>query len=184
MKTIYLVRHAQDEDNAHGILNGRRDMSLTSLGREQAQQVAEKLKDKNINVIYCGPQKRHRETAQAIAELVTGVPIIVRDDLIERDFGVLTGKPVADIPKYSDKVFAGDRVTYFLEAEGAESFGSLFQRASVFLQELRATEQRQHVLVVTSSDIGKMIQAVWGGWSWQEALRTPYFNNTDIIELN
>lgn len=38
MAKIYLVRHGQDEDNAAGRLNGRRDMPLTLKGVEQAKK--------------------------------------------------------------------------------------------------------------------------------------------------
>jgi len=36
---IYLTRHGQDQDNAHGILNGHRNTPLTELGIQQAQQL-------------------------------------------------------------------------------------------------------------------------------------------------
>ena len=44
MLNVYLARHGQDEDNANGILNGRRDMPLTTLGVNQAKELAEKIK--------------------------------------------------------------------------------------------------------------------------------------------
>lgn len=44
MLNIYLARHGQDQDNANGILNGRRDMPLTELGVNQAKELAGKLK--------------------------------------------------------------------------------------------------------------------------------------------
>ena len=43
MLNLYLARHGQDEDNAKGILNGRRDNPLTKLGVNQAKKLAENL---------------------------------------------------------------------------------------------------------------------------------------------
>lgn len=41
-----------------------------------------------------------------------------------------------------------------------------------------------NILLVTHGDIGKIIRAAFYGWSWEEGLKTPYFDNTDVIELS
>lgn len=181
---IYLVRHGQDTDNVAGILNGRRDTELTNLGREQAKQVAEKLRDNDVQIIYTSPLKRAYETAMIIAEELRIDEIIADKHLIERDFGILTGKPVADIPKYTNKILQTDRINYFLEIEGAEDFPALFERGKKILQEIRDRHPDKSVLIVTHGDIGKMIRAAYHEWIWEEGLKTPYFDNTSVLELS
>lgn len=184
MSKIFLVRHGQDTDNASGILNGRRDTELTELGREQARQVAKKLRDNNIQIIYASPLRRAYETARIIAE-VLGIDEIVADaHLIERDFGILTGKPVVDISKYTDKIMSTDRVNYFLEVDGAEDFPTLLERGRKILQEIRERHPNRNVLIVTHGDIGKMIRSAYHGWTWEEGLKTPHFDNTGVLELS
>ncbi len=184
MNKIFLVRHGQDTDNAVGILNGRRNTELTDLGRQQAEIVAEKLKDNNIELIYTSPLKRAYETARIIADKL-GIDEIVSDEhLIEREFGILTGKPVVDIPKYTSKILATDKVNYFLEIEGAESFPMLYQRGKKIIEEIQKRHPDKNVLIVTHGDIGKMIRAAYHNWSWEKGLRTPYFDNTGILELS
>ncbi len=41
---IFIARHGQNEDNINGILNGHRDLPLTSLGREQAKELGEAIR--------------------------------------------------------------------------------------------------------------------------------------------
>lgn len=184
MSKIFLVRHGQDTDNATGILNGRRDTELTELGRKQAMQVAEKLRDNDVQIIYASPLKRAYETARIIAERL-GIDEVVADEhLIEREFGILTGKPVTDIPKYTDKILSTDRVNYFLEVEGAEGFPTLLERGRKILQEIRERHLNKNILIVTHGDIGKMIRAAYHGWAWEEGLKTPYFENTGVLELS
>jgi len=184
MTNIFLVRHGQDSDNAVGVLNGRRDTELTALGRAQAKKVAEKLRDNGIQILCASPLKRTYETAQIIAAEL-GIHEVVADrGLIERDFGVLTGKPIADIPKYAGKTLQTDRVTYFLEAEGAENFPALLERSREVLAETRGKYPDKNVLLVTHGDIGKMIRAAYHGWTWEEGLKTPYFDNTSVLELS
>jgi len=184
MNKIFLVRHGQDEDNANGILNGRRDTPLTKLGRQQAQTVAEKLRDNGIEVIYASPLKRAYETARIVAETLGVDEVITDEHLMEREFGVLTGKPVADISKYSSKTLQTDRVLYFIEAEGAEDFPTLYQRGKKILEEISQRHPNKNILIVAHGDIGKMIRAAYHNWTWEEGIKTPYFENTGVLELS
>lgn len=184
MSKLFLVRHGQDADNAAGVLNGRRDTELTELGQEQARQVAEKLRDNDVQIIYTSPLKRAYETASIIAKKLGIDEVIADEHLIERDFGILTGKPVADIPKYTDRILPTDRVNYFLEVKGAEDFPTLLKRGKKILDEIRQRHLDKNVLMVTHGDIGKMIRAAYHGWTWENGLKTPYFDNTGVLELS
>ncbi len=139
---LFWVRHGQDEDNAKGILNGRRDTTLTQFGRQQAYTVAQKLKDCGIDIIYTSPLARAYQTAKIIANVIAVDEVIADRHLIERDFGILIGEPVIDIPRYADKFIASDKVTYFLEVEGAESFPVLYDRARKILSEIQKASSR------------------------------------------
>ena len=99
MLQIYLTRHGQDEDNAKGILNGRRNKPLTNLGVSQAKELAKKIKLNKIHFdkIYTSPAKRTRQTAQIIADVLSLRKPTVVKELIERDFGTMTGVPIAKI---------------------------------------------------------------------------------------
>lgn len=184
MGKIFLVRHGQDTDNEVAILNGRRDTELTELGREQAKQVAEKLKDNNVQVIYSSPLKRAYDTARIIAAELGINDVVANEQLIERDFGILTGKLVSDILKYTDKIITSDGINYFLEAEGAENFSALLERGRKILEEISQRHPNDNVLIVTHGDIGKMIRAAYHNWTWEQGLKTPYFDNTGILELS
>lgn len=178
---IFIVRHGQDEDNANGILNGHRDKPLTELGREQAKTTGLKLKGENIDVVLASPLKRAFETAQIIAKVADFPEPIKEDLLIERDFGIFTGKPVADIPLLAKKVYKGDKINYFLE-EG-EIFPELLRRGKKLLEKLSKEYPDKNILLATHGDIAKMIQASYHKWTWKKALKTPYFDNTGVIIL-
>ena len=184
MGKLFIVRHGQDEDNANGILNGRRNQPLTTLGREQAQTVAKKLHSYKIDIIYSSPLKRAFETAQIIGAKLKMNDILIHEHLIEREFGILSGKPILDIPLFAKKILKTDRVNYFLEAQGAEKFPDLYKRAQKILYEIKEKHINENVLVVAHGDIGKMMRAVHHKWTWEEGLKKPYFENTGILELN
>ena len=182
---ILIARHGQDEDNVRNILNGHRDMPLTKLGEEQARKAGEMLKRDNasIDVILCSPLKRAHKTAEIISQIVDGPNPKVDKLLIERDFGILTGKPISDIPKYATETLQTDVVNYFITAEGSEDFPTLYKRAQKVLEELRIKYPNNAVLLVCHGDIGKMIRAAYHGWTWKEGITTPYFDNSEVLKL-
>ncbi|SCU64838.1 phosphoglycerate mutase protein, putative [Trypanosoma equiperdum] len=185
MAEVHVCRHGQDEDNRDGLLNGRRDRPLTALGREQASEVALRLKNGGVSydVILASPLQRAYETACAIGRALDLV-VETDEELTERDFGILAGKPVSDIRKYAgENVLQGDKVLYFLEVEGAETFDECFNRAARLLKRVDERFSGKRVLLVCHGDIGKMVQAVRKNITWRDALLLPYMSNTDIVEL-
>jgi len=164
MLKIYLARHGQDQDNAAGILNGHRDKPLTNLGISQAHTLADKVKEKNLtfDVIYSSPLQRTFQTASIIGETLHIDNIIKLDELIERDFGIMTGQAVADIEHMcAPDIIKAGKITYFLSPEGAETFPDLINRAKNLLNSIEEKHQDGSILLVTHGDIGKMIYAAY-----------------------
>lgn len=180
---IFIMRHGQDEDNVAGILNGHRDTPLTELGHQQAILAAKKMNDIGIDIIYASPLKRAYETARIVANELDVDEVILDNHLIERDFGILTGKPVADIQKYTDKILKTEVTTYFLEVEGAEDFPTLLERAKKFFSEINERHSNKNILLVCHGDIGRMIRAAYHNIDWKTSLKT-HFDNTEVLELS
>jgi broad specificity phosphatase PhoE len=86
---FYLVRHG--EPAVFGRINGRlAGVGLSPKGRAEIGAVAERLAGERIEAIYASPLDRTRETAEILAGRL-GLPVALRDDLIELDFGEWTG---------------------------------------------------------------------------------------------
>ena len=184
MTTIYIARHGQNEDNVRGILNGHRDLPLTDLGRQQARQLARHIKDRELvfDAVYASPLGRAFETAAIVAAALGLAEPIVHDDLIERDFGIMTGKPAADIEEIcAPDIINTENVTYFLHPDGAETFPELLARGQRVLDFMAHQHPDQTVLLACHGDIGKMIYAAATSTPWRQVLTDFYFGNTDII---
>ena len=178
---IYVARHGQDLDNAQEVLNGRRDQPLTDLGRQQARQAGLSLLQDGIKYIYSSPAKRAVETAKIIGEVI-GIKEIKQDeDLWERDFGVLSGKPISEIGKYAKTIIKSETVSYFLDGEGVESFADVYARAQRFLHNI--SWLTEPALVVSHGNTSRMLRAAFYGWTWRQGLNTPFLGNGDIIIL-
>lgn len=85
---LYLVRHGQSEGNARGLFFGQWDCPLTGLGREQAAQAAEKLRERSFARCCASDLSRAWETAQIC---LAGRPIAAEKcpALREQDMGGL-----------------------------------------------------------------------------------------------
>lgn len=187
MLKIYIARHGQDEDNAQGILNGRRDRPLTFVGRQQAELLGEKIRKAGItfNSVYTSPLLRTRQTADMIASETHSPAPQTLDSLIERDFGAMTGLPVASITeRCTPDIIPTDTVVYFLSPDGAETFPDLLERAKKILGDITARHTDGAILLVTHGDIGKMIYAAYYTVPWRETLTQFHFGNSELLLLS
>lgn len=186
MLKIYLARHGQDQDNVRGILNGHRDEPLTELGENQAQELAQKIKAANIkfNKIYSSPLIRTNRTAEIIADALAMDKPEPMPLLIERDFGIMTGKSIAELESLcTPDILKTDTITYILSPEGAETFPQLMIRAHQILEKIKTNHQDGNILLVTSGDIGKMIYASYYNLYWKEVLAMFHFGNSELLLL-
>ena len=90
---LYLVRHGQSEGNVKRYFHGQTDYPLTELGREQARQVAEKLKDAKFTRCCASNLQRAWNTALACLEYHQEITPEVCIDLREHYVGEMEDIP-------------------------------------------------------------------------------------------
>jgi broad specificity phosphatase PhoE len=187
MLKIYLARHGQNEDNANGILNGHRDLPLTETGIAQAYEVAEKIKDAGLkfDTVLSSPLSRAFVTAEIISEVNNFSQPRVMPQLIERDFGSMSGKPQSSIEELcAPDIIKTETITYFLSPEGAETFPDLLERAKQLLSKIAGEYKDGSILLVTHGDFGKMIYAQYYGLNWEDVLTLFHFGNSELLLLS
>ena len=87
---LYLVRHGQSTGNERQLFFGVRDYPLTELGREQARQAADKLREVEFTRCVASPLSRAWDTAMICTEGRFVVPEAC-PALREQDMGELEG---------------------------------------------------------------------------------------------
>jgi broad specificity phosphatase PhoE len=187
MTRIYVARHGQNEDNANGILNGHRDLPLTEIGRGQARELANRILAEGLkfDMAYCSPLVRASETAEIVAAICDLPAPRVLPELIERDFGEMTGKPIASIRELcGPHLIETPTVTYFLKPAGGEEFDDVLARARTTISHMLDRHDGQNILLVCHGDMGKMLAAAYFGIPWAEALVFFHLGNSELIELS
>ena len=184
---LFLIRHGQDTDNAHGILNGRRDEPLTDIGVAQAYEVAAKIKTVGITFdkVYISPLQKAQHTAKIVASYLNITDTEMAPELIERDFGSMTGRKVSEIVDLcSPDILQTENVTYFLSPDGAETFPQLLSRAKILLSQIIENHRTDNILLVTHGDFGKMLYSAYYDLYWIDVLSMFHFGNSDLLELS
>lgn len=150
---LIVVRHGVTNSNIKGITNGQIDESLTKEGKKQAIALSERLKSKNIDIIYSSPLKRASLTALPIAEKI-GKEINIDHRLIEVSFGSFEGKPNAELVKVlgSDARKLFNEYVYDFTPYGGESSVQVEKRVRSFFDELK-DQSYKTVLIVTHGGI-------------------------------
>jgi len=193
MTIIDLGRHGQDEDNKAKILNGRRDQPLTELGRKQGRELANGILAQGLtyDAVYCSPLSRAHETAKIVCDALGLPEPVALDDLIEKDYGDMAGKPIEEIPTLcsscllkTDLLIGGEPLTYFLDAFNGESYPDVLERAIRVLAYIEEQHPDGRVLLICHGCIGKMIVAAFRKMDWKECLKSFHFGNSELLRLS
>jgi len=144
---IYLVRHGQTTGDVEDRYGGDYDDELTGLGKQQSDEVGEKLASAIIEIIYASPKKRAQQTAKIIKDVIP-VALVTLQDFRERNrYGIVTGLTKTEAAeKYPDQIelLADEHSTF----EGGEDYASFGQRITETLKKID-TGKYQTVAVVT-----------------------------------
>ena len=181
------MRHGQNLDNLNGILNGHRDEPLTEKGFAQAREIAERIKDEQLmfDAVYSSPLSRAFDTAKIVREIIDTPAPQKEKLLIERDFGVMTGRQVSEIETFcAPDIIKTENTTYFLNPDSAETFPDLTKRAGLLLEKIKNNHSSGNVLLVCHGDIGKMIYAKYYNLNWESVLTQFHFGNCDLLLLS
>ena len=156
MTHFLFVRHGTHDFLRAGVITGRQpDVHLNAVGRQQAEQIAERLATMPIDTIYCSPLERALETAGPLAAKL-GVALRVAEEFNEIDVGVWTNRTLAEL----DNIPEWQQWNSFRSgsaAPGGESMLGVQARAVRKVSELRT--RHSFVTIFTHADIIRAVLA-------------------------
>ena len=102
---ILLARHGETTWNKERRFQGRLDVPLNDVGREQARALAEQARGEGLVALYCSPLVRARETAEIVGRAL-GLEPRVDDRLTEVDVGAWEERLKPDIQREEPDAWA------------------------------------------------------------------------------
>ncbi len=174
---IYFVRHGQTNDNLKFIISGsNRDVSLNENGKKQAKQTAEKLKDVKIDICFCSPMKRAKQTAKEILKFHKNVPIFFDERIKERNFGMLDGVVDENGILYSKNW----DMKLDLTVTGMETIDEIYNRVKSFYDEILKKYPDKNILVVAHNGIARVSCCYFYGFPENGNLNIYEVDNSEI----
>ena len=159
---IFLLRHGQTNLNAKNLIMGRTDDTLSEDGLNQAQIAAQTIanfpEEKQIEIIYCSPLTRTKQTAQKVVDKIEKkygkkIEVIIDPRLIEQDYGELEGTS-----RFSE-IFATSKANFAVPTgRTGESHLRIAQRSYNFLDEIIEKNEYKNILVVTHGGILRIMK--------------------------
>lgn len=132
---LFIMRHGKTDWNAMHKLQGRTDVPLNEEGRKMAREAHDRYLDVPIDVCFCSPLVRARETAELFLK-DRNIPIYYDERLQEMSFGEFEGmENTFDDPNCAINVLFQHPEKYVTSIGGAETFEKLYARTGEFLQE-------------------------------------------------
>ena len=151
---IYIVRHGEVPHNVLKQYNNENE-DLNENGIRQANELKEKIRNINYDIIISSPLLRAKHTAQIIN--VNNKEILINDKLKERDPGNLSGKPLTVTNR--DEYWNYNTTIRYGTSENIREF---FKRIYNFLEDLKK-EDYESVLIVAHSGVSKAFNGYFEG---------------------
>jgi probable phosphoglycerate mutase len=158
---LYVVRHAQNDDDAQGRIRGLKDQPLNAHGEKQLEALRDFFSDKMVLSVYADDLARTRATAMAIAQ-ACGCGVETDLDLRSWDCGKLEGKSmdshkleIQDYKTHPDKV-----------PVAGQSWGAFERQAHAGIDRAvrRGMEASAPVCIVTHGSVIQIFYQKYGEW--------------------
>lgn len=157
---LIIVRHGESEWNRIGRYQGQQDAPLSELGMQQAQALAERLRNEPIDFIFSSPLQRAAKTAEAIARHHPTVPFEHSSAIMEINHGDWEGLMADEvIARYNAGLQEWRAHPTRSQMPGGESFTNILKRVLDFKEQLFERYRGKNVLISTHDVVVKILVA-------------------------
>lgn len=158
---MLLIRHAPVAATGTVLYGRQPGHHLTDDGLAAAGELAERLREVEIQAVYCSPTERTLQTAARIAEPHGHAPLI-EEDLIEVDYGEWTGQELKKLYKLAEWKTVMHRPSR-MRFPGGESLAEAQLRGVRACEELVGRHPDGAIAAVTHSDIIRLVLGFYLG---------------------
>lgn len=153
---IYLVRHGETDENKRNTYYGSKDVDLNDKGIEQAQKLAEKLKNVNFKSIFLSESKRVKHTADIILK-EKETKVIIDKRINEINFGLFEGKNYDELCRlYPEECKLWKSNWKEFQPPEGESYKEFYLRVAKFIDDIIKISE-EDILIVAHSGVIKSI---------------------------
>ena len=150
--TIYVTRHGQTAWNEQNMVCGATDIALSPAGKRQAEELAIKIREMPIDLVFSSPLARAAETAEILCRALQ-LKAIPDNRLIEQDYGIFEGA------KRDNPDFLKARGQFACRFPKGESTLQLASRVYSLLDQLEREYSGKNILLVCHNYVARVIRS-------------------------
>ena len=143
----YIIRHGEALSNVKDIVScwpEKFKNPLTTKGREQIKKASEKIKSKNIDLIFSSPLLRTKQTAGIVGKFLKIMPKFDKR-LREIDFGIFNSKSAKEFVAY----FESEKQRVKRKAPKGENYIDVSKRVFSFLKDAEKKYKVKNILIIS-----------------------------------
>ena len=185
MTTLYLTRHGQTMWNLEKRLQGTQNSPLTKAGIMQAEDLRDRLKDIDVDIIYTSPLERAYKTA----EIIKGnkeIPLLVHNGLMEINFGAWEGMTLEEIEgveeyKYEYSKFFNTPSKYTpFKGESVSDFVHRIQHSII---DIINENRGKNILIVTHGMTLKFLMTLFKSLDIDDIVSLPVMGQAALTHI-
>lgn len=171
MKNIITIQHTQSIHHTNGMIGAWTDWDLTELGKKQARNIANALKNELSGkdyIVISSDLKRAVQTAEPLLPY-TASSLITRKELREINEGEATGKSREWYNLNKAENTYGTYCSDYKAFPGSESYRDLWNRIEPFMKELINSEN-ENIIIVSHGITLTLFFSMWIGLKFDQLL--------------
>ncbi len=172
-KSVYFIRHGQTLFNREQRLQGWMDSPLSPKGKQQAHQIASKIKSLNLGIqyAYVSPLGRAQQTADILRQEL-GFQLEIDDNLREVSFGDFEGNTIKELDeKFPGQWEARQSNKWNYRPPGGEANKDAVPRAKKIVERIQFHPNGSSLLIIAHFAINRMILSLLAGISPEETMQ-------------
>lgn len=174
---IYSTRHGQTDYNKRDIILGTTDIELNETGLHQAEKLAERVSELDIDIIIASPMKRTMKTARIVAER-NSLEIITDVRFREWNYGEYEGKTRFTGGFPENKKNFGVKM-----GKTGESLLQLAHRVYSALDDIIENYRDRNILIVSHGGVCRVIETYFHNMTTAE-FENWFMGNCQVIEYS
>lgn len=157
MTYIYLIRHCEAMGNQKRLFQGSTDCDISDTGAKQLEYLAERFKSIKLDAVFSSPLIRTQKTAHAIADY-KGLPVILRENLIELHGGIVEGKPFQEaFSSIEGLADAWNNHPQDFAPQGGEPMRNAYERIYTEILNLAQQNRNKTIAVATHGGVSRCL---------------------------
>ncbi len=151
---LYVIRHGETQMGKNGII-ATEDEPLNEFGIKQAKEIGDSLKTLDIDLVYCSPIERAKQTLE-LFNLDKDIPVIIEERIKERNMGNYEKVYFKELDWNAFWNYNSD-----IKYPDLESMKDVYNRVKNFIDEIK--KQNKNILLVTHGGISRAIYWYFNG---------------------